>query len=49
MSETVLKKAKEFYPEYWKKSYIDALLKKGKLTKEEYDEIIKKEDEINEH
>lgn len=32
--------AKKYYPTYWDKARIDALLAAGKLTQEEYDDII---------
>lgn len=37
---TIFEKAKSYYDEgLWKKSYIRALVKAGKLTEEEYTEI----------
>jgi hypothetical protein len=34
------KLAKEYYPEKWNREMIDHLLEIGRLTKEEYDDII---------
>ena len=33
--------AKKYYPQYWSKERLDALLVKKKLTQEEYDELIR--------
>ena len=33
--------AKKYYPKYWNKERLDVLLAKKKLTKEEYNEIVK--------
>ena len=38
---TVFEMAKKYYPLRWSKNRIDALYDAGKLTKEEYEEIIK--------
>ena len=38
---TVFEMAKKYYPLLWGKNRIDALYDAGKLTKEEYEEIIK--------
>ena len=38
----VFEKAKEYYPRLWPIERLDALLKAGKLTQEQYDEILKK-------
>lgn len=38
---TVFEMAKKYYPLLWSKSRIEALYNAGKLTKEEYEEIIK--------
>lgn len=40
MSKEVFKKAKEYYPGLWPLDRMNDLLKAGKLTQEEYDEII---------
>lgn len=37
---TVFELAKMYYPKLWNKSRIDALLKAGKITQDEYKEII---------
>lgn len=33
--------AKKYYPELWNKQRIDNLLKAGKITQEQYNEIVK--------
>ena len=33
--------AKKYYPKYWSKERLDVLLAKKKLTQEEYDELTK--------
>lgn len=33
--------AKKYYPQYWSKERLDALLAKKKLTQKEYDELTK--------
>lgn len=33
--------AKKYYPQYWSKERLDALLAKKKLTQEEYDILVK--------
>ena len=38
---TVFDMAKKYYPRLWDKKRIEALYKAGKLTEEEYNEIIK--------
>lgn len=37
----VFEKAKKYYPLLWDKKRIEALYKAGKLTEEEYNEIVK--------
>lgn len=37
---TVYEMAKKYYPRLWSKDRIDALYKAGKLTEEEYNDII---------
>lgn len=37
---TVYEMAKKYYPRLWSKDRIDALYKTGKLTEEEYNDII---------
>lgn len=39
--KTVFEMAQEYYPRLWSAKRIEALYKAGKLTKEEYDSIIK--------
>ena len=39
MSKAVMEKAKCYYPAHWTKSYLYALIEKGKLTKDEYKEV----------
>lgn len=38
---TVYEMAKSYYPKLWNINRLDALLKAGKLTQEEYDSIVK--------
>ena len=38
--KTIFEMAKEYYPRLWSADRIEALYKAGKLTKEEYNEII---------
>ena len=33
--------AKKYYPKHWSKERLDVLLAKKKLTQEEYDELVK--------
>lgn len=40
MSKAVADKAKKYYPHQWNKAYLDALLKKGALTQDEYNQIV---------
>ena len=40
---TVYEMAQKYYPRLWNKERIDALYEVGKLTEEEYKEIIKEE------
>ena len=40
MSEKAFELAKKYYPILWDKNRIDALYKAGKLTDDEYKEII---------
>ena len=37
---TVFEMAKKYYPRLWDKKRIEALYKAGKLTEEEYNEIV---------
>lgn len=41
---TVYEMAKQYYPRLWSKARLDALLKAGKLTQEEYNELVGEED-----
>lgn len=34
------KMAKEYYPDKWNRAMIDRLLAEGKITQEEYDDIV---------
>ena len=45
---TVFEMAKKYYPRLWSKNRIDALHDAGKLTDEEYDEILVADTEANE-
>lgn len=51
MSKAVAEKAKKYYPGQWTRAYLDALLKKGALTQDEYDAIISGDqpDDADEH
>lgn len=40
---TAFEMAKKYYPKYWNLIRLQMLLQKGKLTQEEYDEIVKGE------
>lgn len=40
MSKAVYDMAKKYYPEKWNKAQIDHLYELGRLTKEEYEDII---------
>lgn len=40
--------AKSYYPEKWNKAQVENLYKLKRITKEEYDEIIKQDDKENE-
>lgn len=42
---TVYLMAKKYYPDKWNKAQIDHLFEIGKLTQEEYDDIIGGEEE----
>ena len=44
---TVFEMAKKYYPRLWNKKRIDALYDAGKLTDEEYAEILSSGTEIN--
>ena len=44
---TVFEMAKKYYPRLWSKKRIDALYDAGKLTDEEYDEILSADTEAN--
>lgn len=37
----VFELAQKYYPKYWNLSRLQTLLKKNKLTQEEYDELLK--------
>ena len=41
---TAFEMAKEYYPKLWSIKRLDALLKAGKLTQEEYDQLTKSEE-----
>ena len=43
---TVFEMAKKYYPRLWSKNRIDALHDAGKLTDEEYEEILPADTEI---
>lgn len=49
MGKAVMQIAKRYYPAHWTKAYLDALLKKGALTKEEYDEVIESGNKDDNH
>ena len=40
MSKVIYDMAKKYYPEKWNRAQIDHLLEIGRLTQEEYDDII---------
>lgn len=42
---TAFEMAKKYYPRLWDIDRINALYKAGKLTEEEYEEIMKKQEE----
>ena len=44
---TVFEMAKKYYPRLWNKNRIDALHDAGKLTDEEYTEILSADTETN--
>ena len=44
---TVFEMAKKYYPRLWSKNRIDALHDAGKLTDEEYEEILSADTEAN--
>ena len=44
---TVFEMAKKYYPRLWNKKRIDALYDAGKLTDDEYDEILSADNEEN--
>ena len=44
---TVFEMAKKYYPRLWGKNRIDALYNAGKLTDEEYAEILSADTEAN--
>ena len=44
---TVFEMAKKYYPRLWSKNRIDALHDAGKLTEEEYTEILSADGETN--
>ena len=39
--KAVFELAEKYYPTYWSKERLDALLAKKKLTQEEYNELVK--------
>ena len=43
--KTVFELAKQYFPKLWDKDRIDALYEAGKLTEEEYKEIVRGETE----
>lgn len=49
MSKSIMQIAKRYYPAHWTKAHLDALLKKGALTKEEYDKVIESGDKDDNH
>ena len=40
MSKVIYDMAKKYYPDKWSKAHLDHLLEIGRLTQEEYDDII---------
>ena len=44
---TIFEMAKKYYPRLWSKNRIDALHDAGKLTTEEYEEILSADTEAN--
>lgn len=44
MTKTVFELAKEYYPKLWNKERIEALHDAGKLTDEQYEDLVGKED-----
>lgn len=40
MSKTIYDMAKKYYPEKWNRAQIDHLYELGRLTREEYEDII---------
>ena len=44
---TVFEMAKKYYPRLWSKNRIDALHDAGKLTDEEYEDILSADTEAN--
>lgn len=45
---TVLEMAKKYYPDYWSKDRLDALVEAGKLTKAQVKSVVSDEEESNE-
>ena len=43
MDKTVFELAKKYYPHLWDEKRIDALYKAGKLTEEEYKQLVEVE------
>ena len=41
---SVVEMAKQYYPRLWDKSRLDALVEAGRMTEEEYQEIVGKEE-----
>lgn len=41
--ESVYNMAKKYYPDLWSRARLDALLHAGKLTQEEYNNVVKEE------
>lgn len=44
MSMSVYELAQKYYPRLWDKSRLEALLAAGKLTQEEYDSLVGREE-----
>ena len=47
MSKTIYDMAKKYYPEKWKRAQIDHLYELGRLTREEYEDIIGEKNETS--
>ena len=48
MSASALKIAKKWYPDNWSDQMVRVLVERGKLTKDEYKELTKKDYDTNE-